>query len=69
METFAVPAMARIASALKQRHPSVPLMVFPRGACYALPALQAAGYDVVTADCSTDLVEAREALEKASKGA
>ena len=68
LETFAVPAMADIASELKRRHPSVPLMVFPRGACYALPALQNAGYDVVTADCATDLVEAREALKTASRG-
>jgi len=59
---FALPAMAEIARVLKQRHPSVPLMVFPRGASYSLADLQTAGYDVVTADCATDLGQAAEAL-------
>jgi len=68
LEQFAVPAMARIATALKERHPEVPLMVFPRGACYALPALQSAGFDVVTADCETDLEDAAQSLKAASKG-
>ena len=36
----ALPRMERIAATLKQRCPSVPLMVFPRGAPYAIPALQ-----------------------------
>ncbi|CAK9084254.1 Uroporphyrinogen decarboxylase (UPD) (URO-D) [Durusdinium trenchii] len=98
LESFAVPAMTRIATALKERHPEVPLMVFPRGACYALPALQNAvlseqwptsrhiplilqfyavapkeaekhaGFDVVTADCATDLAEAELSLKAASQG-
>jgi len=61
---WALPALAEIARELKRRHPQVPLMVFPRGACYALPALQATGYDVVTADCATDLGEAARTLRE-----
>lgn len=62
--TFAMPAMKEIAAELKRRHPDVPLMVFPRGASYALPALQTAGYDVVTCDCATDLGDAAKALRE-----
>jgi uroporphyrinogen decarboxylase len=51
---WALPCMARIAKELKERHPDVPLMVFPRGAGYALEALYQAGYDVVTLDTAAD---------------
>jgi len=61
-EEWALPAMAEIARELKRRHPDVPLMVFPRGACYALPALQTIGFDVVSVDCATGLDEAVHAL-------
>jgi len=61
-EEWALPAMAAIARELKRRHPDVPLMVFPRGACYALPALQTIGFDVVSVDCNTGLDEAVHAL-------
>mmetsp|Transcript_38022 Transcript_38022/g.88904 ORF Transcript_38022/g.88904 Transcript_38022/m.88904 type:complete len:463 (+) Transcript_38022:62-1450(+) len=68
-KNFAVPFLKDIAKELRARHPDVPLMVFPRGACYALAELQEAGYDVVTADCDTNLGEAHEELSKtASSG-
>eukprot|EP00747_Dinoflagellata_sp_TGD_P222316 gnl/TRDRNA2_/TRDRNA2_94031_c0_seq2.p1 gnl/TRDRNA2_/TRDRNA2_94031_c0~~gnl/TRDRNA2_/TRDRNA2_94031_c0_seq2.p1 ORF type:complete len:247 (+),score=39.86 gnl/TRDRNA2_/TRDRNA2_94031_c0_seq2:244-984(+) len=67
---FAYPALTEIARQLRERHPGIPLMVFPRGACYALTKLQTAGYDVVTADTSVDMAEAAKALreEAASSG-
>lgn len=62
---WAMPCMERIASELKSRHPDVPLLVFPRGASYALEALQAAGYDVVTLDTRSDRKQSRELLDEA----
>jgi len=62
-QKFALPAMTEIATELRKRHPKVPLMVFPRGACYSLPDLQSAGYNVVTADTATDLAEAAADLK------
>jgi len=61
-EVHALPFMVRIASELKARHPEVPLMVFPRGAAYALPALREAGYDVLTLDGSTERTAVRSLL-------
>jgi len=64
---WAMPAMTEIAQELRRRHPTVPLMVFPRGACYSLAALQSAGYDVVTADTATDLGAAAKSLQEEAK--
>jgi len=62
MQAAAMPRMENICKALKERHPDVPLMVFPRGAAYALPALGDAGYDVLTLDNTADLATCRESL-------
>jgi uroporphyrinogen decarboxylase len=66
---WALPCMARIAAELKERHPTVPLMVFPRGAGYALEALYKVGYDVVTLDTAADRSTVRQRLYMAEREA
>ena len=65
MEAAALPRMSNICKALKERHPDVPLMVFPRGASYALPALGECGFDVLTLDNTADLSTVRAELPPA----
>ncbi|MEO0740297.1 MAG: uroporphyrinogen decarboxylase [Bacteroidota bacterium] len=48
--SFGYPYLAQIAERVKARVPSVPLVVFARGAHYALDALAATDYDVVGLD-------------------
>ena len=62
LERHAMPQMERIVAALKERHPEVPLLVFPRGAAYALPQLQKAGYDVLTLDDTANRATVRSEL-------
>jgi len=64
-EAQALPRMRSIAEQLKRRHPDVPLMVFPRGAAYALPALGECGFDVLTLDASADWATVRSDLPPA----
>jgi uroporphyrinogen decarboxylase len=66
---FAQPCIERIAAALRQRHSSVPLLGFARDAMYALPALQATRFDVVTLDLSAPRAETRAALAAAAAAA
>lgn len=65
---WALPSMKQIASELKSKYPDVPLLVFPRGACYSIASLQEAGYDVVSIDTMTDRRSARRTLESHSNG-
>jgi uroporphyrinogen decarboxylase len=62
-EKFALPRLKEMAVTLKRRHPTVPLLVFPRGASYSLGDLQEAGYDVVTMDTEMDAKQARQHLD------
>ena len=62
MEQHAMPRMERICAEVKARHPDVPLLVFPRGAAYALPKLREAGYDVLTLDNTADRASVRGEL-------
>jgi uroporphyrinogen decarboxylase len=62
---WALPSLVEIAKSLKSRHPSTPLLVFPRGAPYAIAALARAGYDVVTLGTAADRLESRATLAHA----
>ena len=64
-DRWALPCLQKIASDLKTLHPTVPLLVFPRGAGYALTSLQAAGYDVVSLDTRVDRKKSRQDLQTA----
>eukprot|EP00286_Rhodomonas_abbreviata_P007444 CAMPEP_0181318626 /NCGR_PEP_ID=MMETSP1101-20121128/17110_1 /TAXON_ID=46948 /ORGANISM="Rhodomonas abbreviata, Strain Caron Lab Isolate" /LENGTH=358 /DNA_ID=CAMNT_0023426115 /DNA_START=169 /DNA_END=1242 /DNA_ORIENTATION=- len=66
---FAMPCMQSIQKQLRERHPEVPLLVFPRGATYSLVDLQQAGYDVVTMDTQTPRKSTRDALAEAAAAA
>lgn len=61
---WALPSMKTIATTLKAKHPDVPLMVFPRGACYSIVALQQSGYDVVTLDTEAERQSSRALLDQ-----
>lgn len=67
-DEFALDHMQYIAEELGRRYPEVPLMVFPRGASHALPALQNCGYDVVTVDTAHDLGDAAKMLRASAGG-
>jgi uroporphyrinogen decarboxylase len=61
-ERYALPCLRKIAAELKQRHPTIPLMVFCRGACHLNHHLTGLGYNVVTMDGSVDRSTARSAV-------
>jgi uroporphyrinogen decarboxylase len=57
--TFSLPYLEQIARRVRAERPDVPLVVFAKGAHFALPALAGAGYDVVGLDWTMDPREAR----------
>jgi len=61
-EQYALPCLKNIAQELKSRHPTVPLMVFARGACQMNDKLVGLGYDVITIDGSVDRSTARQVV-------
>lgn len=63
---WALPCMTQISTELRNRHPTVPLLAFPKGATYALAALQESGYDVVTLDTQCGRAESRKVLQNAA---
>ena len=62
-DAFALPCLESIGKQLKARHPTIPLMVFCRGACHMNDKVAALGcFDVVTMDGSVDRSTARSAV-------
>ncbi|CAN5606117.1 uroporphyrinogen decarboxylase [soil metagenome] len=57
--TFVLPRLKRIASEIKRRYPEIPLIVFARGAHYALDDLAETDYDVIGLDETMPLTDAR----------
>jgi uroporphyrinogen decarboxylase len=62
---WAVPCLQQLAQSFRDRCPDIPIMIFPRGACHSIVALQSAGYDVVSIDSQTSPQQAREQLRSA----
>ena len=58
-ERYALPCLQQIATALHERHPTIPLMIFCRGACHLNDRLTNLGYHVITMDGSVDRSTAR----------
>lgn len=60
--TFCLPYLEEIATAVKAEHPNVPLVVFAKGAHYALDALSETDYDVISLDWTMDPAAARSQI-------
>jgi uroporphyrinogen decarboxylase len=58
-EQRAMPCLQQIATELRKRHPTIPLMIFCRGACHLNNKLTDLGYHVITIDGSVDRSTAR----------
>jgi uroporphyrinogen decarboxylase len=61
---WCLPSLKKISFELKKKYPAIPLLIFPRGAQYAVFDLQQAGYDVVCLDSSVDRLDIRNLLQK-----
>ena len=64
------PYLQQISQQVKKAYPEVPLILFPRGAHYALPLLKASAYDVVGLDWTMEPQRSRQLVagEKALQG-
>jgi uroporphyrinogen decarboxylase len=60
--TFCLPYLAEIAEEVSAAHPDVPLVVFAKGAHYALDALADTEYDVISLDWTMDPEAARDTV-------
>jgi uroporphyrinogen decarboxylase len=60
--TFCLPYLDEIATRVKDAHPEVPLVVFAKGAHYALDALADTDYDVISLDWTTAPAAARDTV-------
>jgi len=60
--TFALPYLNAIATRLKDAHPDVPLVLFAKGAHYALDTLADTAYDVLSIDWTMDPASARDTV-------
>lgn len=63
-EAFVMPSLVEIARRVKDAHPDVPAIIFPRGAHYALEMLDGSPYDVISLDWTMDPAVARERIGK-----
>ena len=61
-QQYAIPCLQQIATTLKERHPTIPLMIFCRGACHMNDQLTHLGYHVITMDGSVDRSTARNSV-------
>ena len=60
--TFCLPYLDEIATRVKDAHPEVPLVVFPKNVHYGLDALAETDYDVISLDWTMDPKSAREVV-------
>jgi len=65
--TFALPYLRQIADRVKKEVPEVPLVVFAKGANYAIKELAALNYDVIGLDWTVDPEDAKQVSGKYSR--
>lgn len=66
--TFSKPYLLQIARALKAKHPEIPLIVFAKGANYAIEELaRDSEYDVVGLDWTISAADARDLVSKGGR--
>jgi len=59
---FCLPYLAEIADRVKDAHPAVPIVIFAKGAHYALDALADTDYDVISLDWTMDPEAVRDTV-------